>query len=396
MGQTQKRGFDYTTVLLLLVVAATFICMFISPVEAPDFDWDAAKGPVHVYFHNVYLECALTGIDEDYAGEFLVIERQYKKAGEDYKLASIRDNMLTGSNIRHILMQRLPETIEPNAFAGVEGVIVYTDQTITEDMEWAQYVAIQPEEDFYELVNPGKSYRFEFSAAQLWTSIQNWAGDMKTFLGTSVALSLVMFLLCFLRQKNGRGNPLWPIFRSGIGKWLFVAFSYAVGLVTAVALFCEEADIGMDVYVVTEFLTGWPLIVLAVFGGLFLFKDLFSKDFPWFIARWVVRAAITGLVIAFCAIVAWVVATIVSENLAMFRVLYILGLALFVSGFVGGSGKANSGIMSRMESSTVIAEDGSSRRVDHYSHGTYVGNDQIVGFGSDTMTGASGQVYKKY
>lgn len=392
----QKRGFDYTTVLLLIVLAAAIICFFIVPIEAPEFDKAAAREPVEVYFHNIWPECALEGIREDYTGEVLIIEHEYTQKGKTYKLVDIYDNFLEGSNVRHILMQRVPENVQPNAFAGVEGVTIYNDRGITEDMEWAKNVTVRPIEEFYDLVNPGTSYRFEFSAEQLVNAVTNWFGDIKLLLLTIIPFALVMFLLCFLRQKNGRGNPLWPIFRSGIGKWLFTAFSYAVALITAVALFCEEVDMGMDSYAVTEFLLDWPLKVLAVIGVLFLISDLFRRDFPWFIARWVVRGTITMVVIAVCAVVAWVVATIITENLATFRALYALGLSLFLCVIFGGGGKVNSGIKSRMESSTVITESGSSMRVDHYSHGTYVGNDQIVDFGSDTMTGASGEVYKKY
>jgi len=186
------------------------------------------------------------------------------------------------------------------------------------------------------------------------------------------------------------------VFRGGVGKTLFVVFSYAVGILTVLALFCEEAEVGLDLYGVVEWATDWPVKALAVIGGLFLLGDLLRPDFPWFLARWVVRAAITLIVVFFCAAVGWVAAVIVTENLGLFKALYIGGLALFVSIFVGGSAKIDGAISAHTESSFAIAENGSHLRVDHYSHGTYVGGDQIVGFGTDTMTSASGRVYKKW
>lgn len=396
MSRAQKRGFHFTTILLLMVIAAMVTGIFVQVTEPVAFDWDAAAGAVDIYFHNVRRECALRGVDQGYEGEVLYVDRSYTKNGTRYTLTDIYENVLAGTNIRHVKLSKIPENVHPDAFAGTEGVIVYTDQEITGDMTWAQYVTIRPSEDFKKVSDPGPSYRLVFTWAQAKNFVKNWAGDEKVMLGTTLIPALAMLLICALRQWCGRGNPLWPVFRSGLGKGLFVAFSYAAGILTALTLFCEEADVGVDVYGVVEFLLGWPVKALAVIGGLFLLSDLLRRDFPWFAARWVVRIAITLLVVMFCAAVGWVAAVIVTENLGLFKTLYILGLVLFVSLFVGGSGKVDSSIQKGMESSFVTSESGAHMRVDHYSHGTYVGNDQIVGFGSDTMTGESGQVYKKY
>lgn len=155
-------------------------------------------------------------------------------------------------------------------------------------------------------------------------------------------------------------------------------------------------DIGLDVYGVVEFMLGWPVYVLAGIAVLFLLSDLISGDFPWFIARWAVRAAITVLIIMFCAAAGYVLAIIVTENVGLFKTLYILGLTAFVGMLFGGGVTADKGLKTRMKPYTVITESGESVRVDYYTHGTYVGDDQIVGFGSDTMTGISGSIYKKH
>jgi hypothetical protein len=226
--------------------------------------------------------------------------------------------------------------------------------------------------------------------------VKNWAGDEKVMLWYTVPAAVVMLLLAALRQKTGHANPLWPVFRSGIGKGLFTFYSVAVGFVTALVLFCEEVDMDLDVYGVVEYMLGWPLTVLAVIGGLFLLWDLFNKDFPWFIARWVVRITITLLIVLICAVVGWVVATIVTENLAMFKALYIIGLALFLCTIVGAGPSIERKAKAKMNPYLAIAEDGTSIRIDYYDYGTYVGKDQIVAIGEDTMTGQSGQIYKKH
>lgn len=397
MGTTQKRGFDFTTPLLLILIAASFVAMFIRPIEPVEFDWNAAKNCAEIYFHNVYLECAVEGVQELYPGECLVLETGYKKHSKTYKLTEIRAGILEGTNIRHVRISRPPENIHPDAFTGVEGVTVYVDfPEAVADAPWAQNVTIASAEDFNLITDPDTTYVLEFTADRFLTNARLVAGDERVMLRTVVPLAVALFLLCFLRQKTRRPNPLWPVFRSGFRKWAFIIYSFLVGLLTAVILFCEEADIGLDLYDFQEFLMGWPVYVLLGVGGLFLVSDLFQKDFPWFFARWVVRCAIMVLILIFCALVGYVVAVIVTENLGMFKTLYILGLILFVSIFFGGGSKVNDGVKSRMRTGTVISENGTSMRVDYYDYGTYVGDDQIVGFGSDTFTGASGQIYQKY
>lgn len=391
----KRRGFDYTTVLLLLVIGAMILGMFVETIEPVEFDWDAAQDAADLYFHNVRPECVLEGVNQEYTGDVLVLDYTYTKKGETYKLVEIRENVLVGSNIRHVWLSRLPQNIHPDAFAGVEGVTVYLDWEITEDMEWAKHVTIKTSEDFIKITEPGNSYRLNFSAEQLVDFVKRWAGDEKVMLRTTAPAALLMILLCYLRQRSGRGNPLWPVFRSGIGKWLYLIYSIVVGLVTALLLFCEEVDMGLDVYGAVEFLTGWPLKVLIAMFIAFLLSDLVRNDFPWFVARWVVRTLITLLIVLVCALVGYVVAVIVTENLGLFKTLYTLGLMLFLCIIVSGGNTANNRVMTGMQSSTVIS-DGGSMRVDYYSYGTYVGGDQIVGFGSDTMTGASGKIYKKW
>lgn len=397
MDTMQKRGFDFTTLLLLILIAASFVGMFIKPIEPVEFDWDAARDAAEIYFHNVYLECSVKGVQESYTGECLVLETGYQKNRKTYKMVEIREGILEGTNIRHVRISRPPENIDPNAFTGVEGVTVYVDfPEAVADQPWAQHVTIATAEEFGQITNPSTTYVLEFTADQFLTNVRLVAGDERVMLRTVVPLAVALFLLCFLRQKTGRANPLWPVFRAGFRKWAFIIYSFLVGLLTAVILFCEEADIGLDLYDFQESLMGWPMTVLLVVGVLFLVSDLFQKDFPWFFARWVVRCAIMVLILIFCALVGYVVAVIVTENLGLFKTLYILGLIAFVGIIMGGGSKVNNGVKISMRAGTVISESGSSMRVDYYSHGTYVDGDQIVGFGSDTLTGASGHIYKKF
>ena len=398
--QIQKRKFDFTTWLLVIVLVIAFIGIFVVPVKAPEFDWTDARTSVKLHYNQTQSNCTWTGIEADYTGEAIVLEKQYayKQNGQtrNYTVNAVSANVLVGSNVRHVRLRDIPKNISPRAFDGVEGVTVYTDQEITEDMKWAKNVTIRSIEEFDKLVNPGTSYRFDFSATRFMTAVKEWAADEKIMLGTLVPLAVVMIVLSFLRQKSGYGNPLWPLFRDGFSKWMFIIFELLIGVVTAITLFCEEADIGMDLYGVTEFMLGWPMKVLLVIAALFLLADLFSKDFPWFAARWVIRITMAVVIICFCAAVGWIAATIVTENLGLFKILYIIALIMLLTIPVSSGSSLESGIKANVNPYTVITESGSSMRVDYYSHGTYVGGDQIVNFSADTFTGASGKIYKKY
>lgn len=394
MNNTKKRGFDYTTVLLLVVAAACLVGMFFSPIETVEFDWDVARAPVKLYFHNVYPECTLQGIDPEYTGDIVVVEMNYRKNGKDYTLTDIADSFLAESGVRHIRFTRLPENVSAGAFDVGEEVTIYVDY-VPSSVELPSNVVVKSTEDFAKLIEPKQDFEFIPSTEQLLHAVETWAGDERVMLGTTVPLALVMFLLCFLRQKSGRANPLWPIFRNSVGKFLFTAFCYTVGFVTAVLLFCEEVDVGLDFYSGVEFLMGWPLKVLLVASGLFLLKDLLSRDFPWFIARWVVRIAIAVVIIMICAAVGWAVAAIVTANAGFFRLLYILLLICVLTIPISGGNKVERVVKVNMRPERVIADDGTSVRVDYFADSTYVGDDLILDYGPDTMRGASGREYRK-
>ena len=402
----KKKSFDYTTLLLILLILVSFISMFFSPVEVEEYDLSAARKAVNLSYNEFKPECSLTGLKRSYSGTILILSEEY----DNYTLKYIHEEILVGTNVRHVLMETIPTYVFGKAFAGVDGVTVYTDAEITEDMEWAQYVTIRPTAEFEEMVHPTSGFpcRFEISFAQLKNTVTRIAGDEKLMLAATVPFALLVILLSVLRQKSGRVNPMWPIFKPGFGKGLYIFFCVLTGLVVAVVLFCETAELdfydqlGWDLYVITEFFLKYPTIFLVVVHLLFLGWDLCHKDFPWFIARWVVRAAIVVLTILISAVIGWLVGWIVGANLGLFRLLYFLGLTLSLCILVSGGRGVDKGITTRMDpgssggrGSFVTAEDGTSHIVSDYGYGLYVGDDQIVGQSDTTMTGISGQIYKK-
>jgi len=151
---------------------------------------------------------ALWGVDSAYEGEALYVERSYTKDGTRYTLTSIGANVLVDTNIRHVKLSKLPKDIDPRAFAATEGVTVYTDDKITEDMLWAQHVTIRPSEDFAKITDPGNSYELVFTAEQAKAFAARLAGDEKVMLGMTLIPALALLLICALRQVCGRGNPL--------------------------------------------------------------------------------------------------------------------------------------------------------------------------------------------
>lgn len=399
MSKGRKR-FDFCVILLLLVVAVAATLVFMKPIPVPDYDLGAAERPVKLEFNGFKRECSLVDLVSGYHEPILVLKDRY----DGYQLRYIHDNILEGTQVRHVLMETIPEYVFELAFCGVEGVTVYTDQQITEDMKWAKHVTVRSLADREALIHPTYDlpFYFDFSVERVKEAVQEWAGSEQVMLNTTVPFALVIIGLCLLRQKVGFPNPLWPIFRPCLGKMLFSIAVVLTGIVVGVALFCEAAELevfedsGWDLYVITEFVLDVPVKILAVLHGLFLLWDLFRRDFPWFIARWVVRAAIVLLAIIAFAIAGWILGSVVAANLGLVKLLWFLCLLMFLVTIFGGGTVIDRSAKAKMRPYTVISEDGSSVRVDSYTHGIYVGNDLIVGEGSDSMTGESGRIYKKF
>ncbi|MBQ2382790.1 MAG: hypothetical protein II290_02010 [Oscillospiraceae bacterium] len=96
------------------------------------------------------------------------------------------------------------------------------------------------------------------------------------------------------------------------------------------------------------------------------------------------------------AIAGLLAGSIVAADLGLVKLLWFLGLLMFLSTITGGGTVIDRSIKRNMRPTSVICEDGSYVRVDSYTQGLYVGDDFIVAEGSDPMVGESGQAYRKY
>lgn len=407
-----KRSPDFATLILIILMLAFAIAVSILWNYQTAVDPEAARSAV--LGTGMGARGILTEIDDSYTGTAIIIPDTI----DDRPITDIGPMLLSGSDVYHVLMEKIPENVDRRAFWGTTALTIYTDAPGASDMQWAEDVTIRPASDFQYILNSDRSLggRMRSFLLNFKGNLHRSTRSLTAILITLLASSLLVRLLGRMRVKSGYPNPLSIIREPDWIRFLYILANIMICIVTFVIMYCES-DTGMihrlypiDTDGIGNFFNNWPLKITVGLCAIVLISDVFHKDFPWFIARIISRLTVMLCLTCASAASGFVLEQImeVPENAEMFHVMFIIGFFLMPGilspGGGGGNGKSR-GSNSQSEpgysrrqsfSGTVFTPENDPAYVRYDSSGMYVGNDRIVAENSTSLVGASGRSYQKH
>jgi len=405
------HSLDFATLILIILMIAFAIAVSILWTFQSAVDPEAARSAV--LGTGMGARGILTEIDDSYTGTAIIIPDTI----DDRPITDIGPMLLSGSDVYHVLMEKIPENVDRRAFWGTTALTVYTDAPGAADMQWAEDVTIRPTSDFQYILNSDRSIggRMRSFMINFKGNLHRSTRSLTTILIMLLVSSILVRMLGRLRVRSGYPNPLRIIREPGWIRFLYILANILICIVTFVIMYCES-DTGMihrlypiDTDSIGNFFNNWPLKITVGLCAIVLISDVFHKDFPWFIARIISRLTVMLCLTCASAGLGFVLEQImeVPENAKMFNVMFIIGFFL-MPGILspgGGGGGESSGsgsqsgpgyTRSQSFSGTVLTPENDLAYVRHDSVGMHVGNDRIVAENSHTLVGASGRSYQKH
>ena len=401
---------DFATLILVLLMIAFAIAVSLLWKYQSAVDPEAARSAV--LGTGMGARGVLTEIDDSYTGIAIIIPDTI----EDRPITDIGPMLLSGSNVYHVLMEKIPENVDRRAFWGTTALTIYTDVPGAADMLWAEDVTIRPTSDFQYLINNDGSLRSKTRAfmLNLKGNLHRSTRSLTAILITLLVSSILVRLLGRLRVKCGYSNPLWIIREPGWIRFFYILANIMICIVSFTIMYCES-DTGMihrlypiDTDLIGNFFNNWPLKITVVLCAIVLISDILHKDFPWCIARIISRFTVMLCLTCVSAVIGFALEQImeVPDNAEMFNAMYILSFFLMpaiLSPGGGGGGKKRGGNQENSRftrrqsfSGTVFTPENETAYVRYSSGDMYVGDDVIVSESSDYLVGASGRSYQKH
>ena len=302
-ARKNRHSPDSATLLLVLLMAAFAIAVSILWSFQSAIDPEAARSAV--LGTGMGARGVLTEIDDSYTGTAIIIPDTI----DDRPITDIGPMLLSGSNVYHVLMEKIPENVDRRAFWGTTALTVYTDVPGAADMQWAEDVTIRPTSDFQYILNSDRSI-----GGRMRSFMLNFKGNLHRSTRSLVVIlilllcsSILVRLLGRLREKNGYPNPLHIIRDPGWIRFFYILANIMICIVAFIVMYCET-DTGMihrlypiDTDSIGNFFNNWPLKITVGLCAIVLISDIFHKDFPWCIARIISRFTVMLCLTSCCA-----------------------------------------------------------------------------------------------
>jgi len=416
-----RKRFDLAGVLVYVLIVCICLAVWLitGMINDPNADQlaDQAAQNAILYAQTGDGSVILEGIDPSYRGAGIEIPSEI----DGLWVYRIESDFLKGSDVRHVLMDELPNSVADDAFSGTDGLVIYADNSRIVMESWAQGIEIRPEAEFENVPKVEiKHVDRKANLMLLWKS--PWF-----VIGVAAAFLTGLWLLGKLRVSQGFEDP-YKIpnhnknkMKMGFFKKLYIIGTTLAAIIGFLLVFGENFDYYADYSQMMVTVNGYAKTYgIPVVGGmlaLVLIRDLFRKDLLWLLPRLVIRVSLSALFVGLGAGIGMILADMGNHMLLARGVIIMISIAiptLAIASVIAplmvltGIDKIGSGQTTTLEegekprpsrrsyqSITVRAPDGSLIAVRQYSHGAYVGDDEIVAVDSRTVTGASGTVYTK-